>query len=70
MKAILKFNLPEDKNKLIWAQRGESYYSVLRELDQNLRGYLKYNHKFGDVREALEHIRDFINNSVDFDEVE
>jgi hypothetical protein len=42
MKAILEFNLPDAKLELKWAYHGSDYYMVLSQLDNNLRGTIKY----------------------------
>ena len=45
MKAILEFNLPEDKEDFDFATNGLNYYSALTEFDQWLRSEYKYNGK-------------------------
>jgi hypothetical protein len=45
MKAILEFNLPEDKEDFDFATNGLNYYSALIEMDQWLRSEYKYNNK-------------------------
>ena len=45
MKAILEFNLPEDKENFDLANDGLNYYSALFEFDQWLRSEYKYNNK-------------------------
>ena len=45
MKAILEFNLPEDKEDFDFATNGFNYYSALIEMDQWLRSEYKYNNK-------------------------
>ena len=45
MKAILKFNLPEDSYQYSAAYNGASYLSVLWDLDEWLRGKIKYEGK-------------------------
>lgn len=45
MKAILEFNLPEDKENYDLANNGLNYYSALFEFDQWLRSEYKYNGK-------------------------
>lgn len=67
MKAILEFNLPEENGEFLMAQRGGDYFSYLWDLDQQLRSWLKHNsHEFETVNEALEAIREGLNNEVDF----
>ena len=45
MKAVLEFNLPEDKEDFDFATNGLNYYSALTEFDQWLRSEYKYNGK-------------------------
>ena len=42
MKAILEFNLPEDDQEFTLATKGLEFWSVLWELDQDLRAKTKY----------------------------
>jgi hypothetical protein len=42
MKAILKFNLPEDRIEFKLAQKGSDYRFALMELDSKLRSIVKY----------------------------
>jgi len=42
MKAILEFNLPEEETEFMEAINGGMFKHVLWQLDQNLRGKLKY----------------------------
>ena len=42
MKAILEFNLPEDDHEFQMATNGSKFHSVLWEMDQYLRGKIKY----------------------------
>ena len=55
MKAILEFNLPEDKENFDFATNGFNYYMALSEMDQWLRSEYKYNGKeeMYEVREKL-----------------
>jgi len=69
MKAKLEFNLPEEKNEYTLATKGSHYFSVLYELDQLLRGYLKYGHKFKTPDEAIDTIRGYVRGEIDFEEI-
>jgi hypothetical protein len=60
MKASLEFNLPEDKNEFEMASNASKIYYILREIDEQLRGFLKYGHQFSSVEQALSHVRDTI----------
>ena len=42
MKAVLKFNLPEDEHEYKLATSASGMYSVIHELDQYLRSIDKY----------------------------
>ena len=57
MKGILEFDLPADNDAFKLCQRGSAYYSFLFDLDQELRGYQKYGHKFTSVDKMIEKIR-------------
>ena len=58
MKAILEFNLPEDKENFDFATNAVNYYSALVEFDNWLRGEYKYNGKeeMYEVRQKLNEI--------------
>jgi hypothetical protein len=43
MKAILEFNLPEQKDEYDFANNGLNYYLTLTEFDKWLRSEYKYN---------------------------
>ena len=62
MKAILEFNLPEDKEDFDFATKGINYYSALVEFDQWLRSEYKYNgnEPMFEVRKKL---NEFINDN-------
>jgi hypothetical protein len=73
MEHIMKFNLPEDKQELILAQKGNEYWLALWNLiygSEGVRNKLKHGHKFKDADEALEWVRDFVVDNVDLDEIE
>ena len=58
MKAILEFNLPEDKEDFDFATNAVNYYSALVEFDQWLRSEYKYNgnEPMFEVRQKLNEI--------------
>ena len=62
MKAILEFNLPEDKEDFDFATNGINYYSALVEFDNWLRSEYKYNgnEPMFEVRKKL---NEFINEN-------
>jgi hypothetical protein len=76
MKAILEFNLPEDKVDFNLAVKGSDWWHVCWKMDQLLRGQLKYNDDISeDTRKAYKDIREELrqfmyDSNVSFDEVE
>lgn len=76
MKAILEFNLPEDKSDFNLAVKGSDWWHVCWKMDQLLRGQLKYNDDISeDTRKAYEDIRGelrqfMFDSNVSFDDVE
>jgi len=76
MKAILEFNLPEDKQDFTLATHGLSFYQVLWELDQMLRANTKYapddlpQDKYDAYEEVRDKLRELMSeNHVNFDMV-
>jgi len=74
MKAILKFDLPEEQNEFEMASNAFKWYSVAWDMDQYLRSQTKYapdsmpeeTYKaFSDAREKLHQILN--QNNVHFD---
>ena len=74
MKAILKFDLPEERNEFELASNAFKWYSVAWDMDQYLRSQTKYapdsmseeTYKaFSDAREKLHQILN--QNDVHFD---
>lgn len=77
MKAILKFNLPEETTEFNLASRAIGWYSSLWELDQWLRSQMKYHdasysQEEWDVLEKVRHeLHDImLKNHITFDDVE
>ena len=64
MKAILEFNLPEDKEEFDAANRGMDWALVAWETDQLLRKKLKYEEHVTDTIETLEEIRELLNGML------
>jgi len=62
MKAILEFNLPEDKEQFDFANNGINYYTALTEMDQWLRSEYKYNGK-EEMFAVREKLNEFINEN-------
>ena len=59
MKAILEFDLPEDKEDFDFATNAVNYYMALSEMDQWLRSEYKYNGK-----EAMFEVRQKLNEII------
>ena len=64
MKAILKFNLPEDKEEFDAASNGTDWALVVWDIDQLLRKKLKYGDIFPNTRAELEEIRKTLNEML------
>jgi flavin-dependent dehydrogenase len=62
MKAILEFNLPEDKDEYDFANNGLNYYLALVEFDRWLRSEYKYNGNEA-MFEVREKLQQFINDN-------
>ncbi len=58
MKAILEFNLPEDKDEFELAQKAVNYSIVIHEMDNYLRARLKYEDLPEEIHNALQEARD------------
>lgn len=57
MEAILKFNLPEDREDFNLACKASNYSHALWEIDQWLRGELKYSDLPNETYKAFEIVR-------------
>ena len=69
MKAILKFNLPEENQEFELATKASKMYCTLWEFDQWLRSEIKYGGK--ELDEVRDKLREIMNgNRIDFDMVE
>ena len=64
MEAILKFNLPEDKEEFDVASKGMDWSLVAWDIDQLLRDKLKYGKLLPNTRETLEEIRNTLNEML------
>ena len=64
MKAILEFNLPEDKEEFDATSKGMDWALVTWEIDQLLRNKLKYENLFPNTTAELEEIRDTLNGML------
>ena len=59
MNAQLEFQLPEEEREFLLASRAQLMSSVLHDIDQELRNYLKYENKeyFKTAEELAQYIR-------------
>jgi hypothetical protein len=76
MKAILEFNLPDDQQDFELASNALKFWSVLYELDQDLRAKTKYasddlpQDKYDAYQEIREKLREFMSeNNISLDMV-
>lgn len=65
MKKILEFKIPDDNNDFEMANQGPAYHSVLWDITQKIRTYLKHGHSFKNADEALESIQKEIYEHMD-----
>lgn len=63
MKAILEFNLDEERESFDYAVKGSAMYAVLFEVDQELRAKIKYSELGEEACDALQNIRTFLRDS-------
>ena len=63
-KSTLEFNLPEERDELRYALNAVAYIAALQEIDNYLRGRLKYEELDEPVRDALQSARDFLHNEA------
>jgi len=67
MKAKLEFELPEDREEFNLAVNGNNWHDAMYELDQWLRGKIKYNNEeFTETEEELlQTVRDQLHEVLD-----
>jgi hypothetical protein len=65
MKAILEFNLPEDRNDFEIAAKAMDWSLVLWDVDQQLRSWEKYGNEFQSAGDALEAARICLREKLD-----
>lgn len=58
MKGTLEFNLPDEEEDFIVAQKGGLYKTVIEEFDRFLRDQVKYQNHEGKVLETYQNCRD------------
>ena len=65
MKAILEFSLPEDSSEFDLACRAAKYHGVLWDLDQWLRGIIKYDDSLSDGQsDVYQKVRDRLHEEL------
>ena len=64
MVGILRFPLPEYQDEFKVAQDGGKWAGVVRDMDNQLREWLKYGHKFKTADEALGAAREYLREEV------
>jgi|TARA_Y100000034_G_scaffold90905_1_gene109571 hypothetical protein len=57
MKAILEFELPEDKENFNTASRGMDWALVVWDMDQMMHKKIKYSELTDDTRKEIENLR-------------
>ena len=66
MKAKLEFNLPEDKDEFNVASKAMDWALIAWDIEQQCRDWIKYeNHEFKTIEEALQGVRDMIQDVMD-----
>ena len=58
MKAVLKFNLPDESEEFKVAVHSKEFYLALYCLDEYLRSKIKYGHAYASIEDAIEDIRE------------
>ena len=61
MKAILEFNLPEDKEAFEVASKAMDWSLVVWDMEQQLRNSSKYSNDYETPDQALDHMREILN---------
>ena len=57
---VMKFTLPQDREWFEASYHGLDWRSVVEEVDEQLRSWLKYGHNFDTVDDALEELRSYL----------
>ena len=68
-RAVLEFDLREDRDQLTLALHGWAWWRVSWDVDQWLRGKLKHGHEFKTADEALQACRDFLHETMSAENV-
>lgn len=74
MKAILKYDLPDDETEFQWAMQSKGMFAVIWEMDQWLRSNIKYapDNMSAERYSAYQDTRDYLHkimteNNVNFE---
>jgi hypothetical protein len=72
MKAILEFDLTEEQAEFDFAINGSKYHSILWDLDNHLRGLIKYapDTQSEDTYKALQETRDKLHEMLKEENIE
>ena len=65
MKAVLEYDLPEERHEFLIASRASGWAYTLLSVDDQLRRWLKYGNEFKSADEALEAVRELIRDELD-----
>jgi len=66
MKAILEFDLPDDKEQFDVASKAMDWAILAWDIDQSVRSLLKYHpEKYETGQQALEHIREQLHDFME-----
>jgi len=65
MKAMLVFNLPDERDEHKLALNGVSFYQVLSEIDNQLRTWEKHGNPFKDTGDAVRQIRTLLRDAME-----
>lgn len=63
-KLILKFDLNEEREEALAAQRGSYYKRALDEIDNHLRAKLKYEELADEEYHLYEKLREFVREQI------
>jgi hypothetical protein len=65
MKAVIEFQLPEEQEEFNTFSNASKYYSTLWDLDQWLRGIIKYDDSLTDEQETIyQKVRDRLHEEL------
>lgn len=65
MKATLTFTLPNEEVEHHAAVHGMAYRNALSDIRQSIRGKMKHGHEFKTADEALEYVRQVVQDALE-----